>query len=172
MVLPLILKAEQKLNRKMLNTAWKVSKYTKIRSISPYSIRMREIRTKNSVSGHFSRSENVLNFVTFHSIFVTFVLEKIKSVFFKVAAQAFEVGYFLNKVLEFLWQFSYKTFSYKKKLVILFSNSSLKISQEGIFGPKFKNLHFYTKLCNTTNSRALISNMTKVFSKLQPKTPK
>ena len=137
------------------------------RSISPYSYRP-EI-TPYLDTFH---AVKIYSIVTFHSIFVTFVLGKIKSVFFKVAAQAFEVGYFLNKVLEFLWQFSYKTFSYKKKLVILFSNSSLKISQEGIFGPKFKNLHFYTKLCNTTNSRALISNMTKVFSKLQPKTPK
>ena len=43
---------------------------------------------------------------------------------------------------------------------MLFSNSSPKISKSGIFGPKFKNFYFCTKVCYKTNSRTLISNMT------------
>ena len=41
-----------------------------------------------------------------------------------------------------------------------------------ISGPTFKDFYFYTKLCNKTNSRTLISNMTKKFSNFSPKIPK
>ena len=49
-------------------------------------------------------------------------------------------------------------------MTILFLNSSPKIPKSSIFGPKFKDFYFCTKLCNKTNSRIQISNMTKVFS--------
>ena len=45
-------------------------------------------------------------------------------------------------------------------MTILFSNSSPKIPKSGIFGSKFKDFYFCTKLCYKTNSRTLISDMT------------
>ena len=50
-----------------------------------------------------------------------------------------------------------------------YDNSFLK-PKSGIFGPKFKDFYFCTKLWNTTNSR--ISNMTIAFSNYSPKIPK
>ena len=44
-----------------------------------------------------------------------------------------------------------------------------KIQKNVIFGPKFRQFGFFTKFCNRTNSKVLISNMTKVFFKFQPK---
>ena len=40
------------------------------------------------------------------------------------------------------------------------------------FGPKFKGIYFCTKLCNKRNLRALIPNMTTIFSKSSPKIQK
>ena len=51
-------------------------------------------------------------------------------------------------------------------------NSSPKIPESRIFGPKFKFFYFCTKLCYKTNSRILISNMTISFLNLSPKIPK
>ena len=48
-------------------------------------------------------------------------------------------------------------------MTILFSNFNLKAPKSSTFGPKVKDFHFYTKLCNKANLRALISNMTIVF---------
>ena len=48
-------------------------------------------------------------------------------------------------------------------MTILFSNSNLKAPKSSTFGPKVKDFHFYIKLCNKANLRALISNMTIVF---------
>ena len=45
------------------------------------------------------------------------------------------------------------------------------MGKSGIFGPKFKDFYFCTKLCNKTNSRALISNITMVFLNCCPKQP-
>ena len=39
------------------------------------------------------------------------------------------------------------------------------------FGPRFRDFYFYTKLCNKTISRELISNMTILFSNSSPKRP-
>ena len=49
--------------------------------------------------------------------------------------------------------------------------SSPKILKSSIFGPKFKDFYFYTKLCNKTNSRTLISNVKMVFQNCCPKDP-
>ena len=57
-------------------------------------------------------------------------------------------------------------------MTILFSISNPKIPKLCIFGPKFKDFYFYTKLCNKTNSIMLISNKTIAFSNFNPKTPK
>ena len=43
------------------------------------------------------------------------------------------------------------------------SNSCPKIPKSGIFGTKFKDFYFFTKLCNKTNSRTQNSNMTILF---------
>ena len=45
-------------------------------------------------------------------------------------------------------------------IVTLLSNSSQKIINSGIFGTKFKDFYFCTKLWNKTNSGGIISNMT------------
>ena len=50
-----------------------------------------------------------------------------------------------------------------------FSNCSPKIPKQGIFGPKFKDFYFCTKLCNKTNSRTMIWNMTVIFLNSSPK---
>ena len=39
-------------------------------------------------------------------------------------------------------------------------------------GPKFKDFYFCTKLCKKTNSKTLISNVTKIFSNSSRKIPK
>ena len=49
-------------------------------------------------------------------------------------------------------------------IAILFSNSSPKLPKSGIFGPKFRNFHYFTKFCNYTNPKVLISNMTILLS--------
>ena len=49
-------------------------------------------------------------------------------------------------------------------MTILFSNSKTTIPKSNIFGSKFKDFYFCTKLCNKTNSRTLISNTIKMFS--------
>ena len=49
-------------------------------------------------------------------------------------------------------------------MAILFSNSSPKILKSGIFGLKLKEFYFCTKLCNKTNSKKLVSNVTIAFS--------
>ena len=54
-------------------------------------------------------------------------------------------------------------------MTILFSNSSSKIPKQEIFGPKFKDFYFCTKLCNKKNLRALISNIALVFTNSRPK---
>ena len=56
-------------------------------------------------------------------------------------------------------------------MTILISNSSSKIPKSRIFGPRFRDFYFYTKLCNKTISRELISNMTILFSKSSSKIP-
>ena len=48
-------------------------------------------------------------------------------------------------------------------MTIKLSNSSLKLRKSGIFGPKFKDFYFFTKLWNKANSRAPTANMTMVF---------
>ena len=53
--------------------------------------------------------------------------------------------------------------------MILFSNSSPKKPKQRIFGLKFKDFCFRTKLCNKINSRALILNTTLVFQNCCPK---
>ena len=53
-------------------------------------------------------------------------------------------------------------------MTMFFSYSSHKIFKEDIFGLKFMDLNFYTKLCNKTISRKLIWNLTKLFFKFQP----
>ena len=55
------------------------------------------------------------------------------------------------------------------RVMTILSNSSPKISKSDIFGSKFKHFSFCTELCNKTNSRKLISNMTIVFSNSSPK---
>ena len=52
-----------------------------------------------------------------------------------------------------------------------FSNSSTKIRKLGIFGPKFKDFCFCTKLYYKTNQRALITKMTIDFQSCSPKHP-
>ena len=54
-------------------------------------------------------------------------------------------------------------------MTILFSNSGPKIPKQDIFGPKFRRFCFFTKVCNQTNLRVLISNMSIVFSNSSPK---
>ena len=54
---------------------------------------------------------------------------------------------------------------------MLFSISSPKIPKYDIFGLKFKDFYFCTKLCNKSNSRALTSNMTILFQNCYPKHP-
>ena len=54
-------------------------------------------------------------------------------------------------------------------MIILFSNFDPKLHKSDIFGPKFHNFYFWTKLCKKTNSRALTSNMTIAFSNGCPK---
>ena len=57
-------------------------------------------------------------------------------------------------------------------MTIVFLNfSSPKRSKLGIFGPKFKDFCFYTKLCCKTKSRALITKRTAVFQNCFPKHP-
>ena len=50
-------------------------------------------------------------------------------------------------------------------MTILFSNFSPKIPKSGMFGPRFQDFYFCTKLCNKTNSKVLISNM-RIFSQI------
>ena len=54
-------------------------------------------------------------------------------------------------------------------MIILFSNSSPKKPKQRIFGLKFKDYCFCTKLCNKINSRALILNTTLFFQNCCPK---
>ena len=54
-------------------------------------------------------------------------------------------------------------------MTMVFSNFSPKISKSGVFGPKFKDFYFRTKLCSKENSRPLISNMTKDIQNCCPK---
>ena len=54
-------------------------------------------------------------------------------------------------------------------MTTVLSNSSPKILKYGIFGPKFKDFYFCTKLCNNTNSRMLIWNTAIIFSNSSPK---
>ena len=44
-----------------------------------------------------------------------------------------------------------------------------KISQQGVFGPKFRHFCFFVKFCKQTNLRVLISNMTIVLLAFLPK---
>ena len=53
-------------------------------------------------------------------------------------------------------------------MTMLFSKSSPKIPKSGIFGPKFEDFYFCTKLCYKANSRMLTSNMT-IFSSYSTK---
>ena len=46
---------------------------------------------------------------------------------------------------------------------IVFSNSYQEIPKYDIFGPKFRNFQFYTKVLNDRNSNVLKSNMTIFF---------
>ena len=58
-------------------------------------------------------------------------------------------------------------------MTIVFQNFNPKISKSSIFGLKFKDFYFCTKLCNNkTNSRTQISNMTIAFLNSTPKTRK
>ena len=57
-------------------------------------------------------------------------------------------------------------------MTTVFSNSNPRIHKSGIFGPKFKDFYFCTKLCNKINSNALISNVTIIFSSTSPKMQK
>ena len=50
-----------------------------------------------------------------------------------------------------------------------FSNSSTKIRKLGIFGPKFEDFCFCTKLCYKTNYRVMITKMTIDFQSCSPK---
>ena len=52
---------------------------------------------------------------------------------------------------------------------IVFSNSTPKIPEPGIFGSKFKDYYAFIKLNNKKNSRVLTSNMKKVFRNCCPK---
>ena len=56
-------------------------------------------------------------------------------------------------------------------MITLFSNFSPKTLKLGIFGSKFKDFCFYTKLSYKTNSRALITKRTIVFRNCSPKHP-
>ena len=53
------------------------------------------------------------------------------------------------------------------KMAIVFFNSSPEIPKLSIFGRKFNDFYFCTKLWNKANSR--ITNMTTVFSNYSPK---
>ena len=81
---------------------------------------------------------------------------------FRILAQQ-KPRHFLSKIYAF-W-FFHKILLIDKFEVVdfkyhnIFLNSNSKIPKPEFFGPKFKD--FY--LCNKTNSRALISNMTIVF---------
>ena len=57
-------------------------------------------------------------------------------------------------------------------MTIYVSTSSPKIPKSGIFGTKFKDFYFCTKLWNKTNYRTLISNMRIIFSNSIPKIQK
>ena len=56
-------------------------------------------------------------------------------------------------------------------MTIVFSNFSHKTPKLGIFGPKFKDVSFCTKLCYKTDLRALIIKRTKVFQNCSPGHP-
>ena len=56
-------------------------------------------------------------------------------------------------------------------MTIVFSNFSPKRPKLVIFGPKFKDFCFCTKLYYKTNSRALITKSTIVFQNCSPKHP-
>ena len=56
-------------------------------------------------------------------------------------------------------------------ITIVFSNFNPELPKSCIFGLKFKDFHFCTKLCNKTNSRVLIPNTTKFFQNHCPKHP-
>ena len=53
-------------------------------------------------------------------------------------------------------------------MIIVFSNSSPKIPNSGVFGPKLTEFYFCTKLQNQANLRVLMSNMTKIPSQKNP----
>ena len=54
-------------------------------------------------------------------------------------------------------------------MTTLFSNYSAKIPKPSIFGPKFNDFYFCSKLSNKANSRTQVSNMTIAFSNSSPK---
>ena len=56
-------------------------------------------------------------------------------------------------------------------MTIIFSNFSAKALKLGIFGSKFKDFSFYTKLCDKASLRALITKRTIVFQNCSPKHP-
>ena len=50
-----------------------------------------------------------------------------------------------------------------------YDNIFFQIPELHIFGPKFRHFCFFAKFCKKTNLTVLISNMTTVFFKFQPK---
>ena len=57
-------------------------------------------------------------------------------------------------------------------LTISFYISGPKIPESHIFGFKFIHFWFSGEICNQTNLRVPISNMTTIFSNYRPKIPK
>ena len=56
-------------------------------------------------------------------------------------------------------------------MIIALSKPNSKVPKSHSFGSKFKDFDFSTKLCIKTNSRALISIITILFSNFSPKIP-